>query len=703
MHSLSEHEVLIALIALAVILTLARAMAELARRIGQPEVLGELCAGFLLGPSVFGALLPSLHHAIFLNPSVSFVLSGMSWIGVMLLLLLAGIEVDLAILRQVAKPGILAAALAIIPSLIAGSLFASLVLGKTPPGGFFLGIVLSVTGVSVAAKILMERQQMRRRYAQVIVAAGVASEIVVWLFVAVVSAFHSSSPLLAGLIHAAYAIAFFAVMMTVGRRFTFWAMRRVRDVVQISHGRLTFVLALTFAAGAVTHALGLHALLGAFVVGVLLSQAPRTHEGLLEDLQTFTVSFFGPIFFVLAGMRVDVLKLGSLSAIATVLLLLIVAAGVKIGLATVGARLGGLGGWESGLVGLGVNMKGGTDVVVAVIGTELGLLSTRAYTMYAVVAILTVFFSPMLLSILEAKAPPKKEEQDRLESEEAERRSYVPKVERVLVPISKALLGSLAASVVEEIAASKHRRGQIFDITQLEVQRGSQTRQSSRAQEARRRLTGAGTLKTVELTERTVQEGSVVDNIVKASGEYDLIAIGARPPKEGGMLSLGEMADAIVDRASADVLVAIDHRAEHFDCSSARRILVPTNGLGPSMAAGDIAGALADGCHSELILLHVVQSAEGEQEQMVESAAGHLDDLVFRIGRLGVPVEKRVVVAGDAGQAILAELRDSHYDLLVLGGVDRGHDGRVYLGHTLQTVLTANTTPAILLVTHEHA
>src|SRR4051812_33576182 len=104
-HSLTEHQVLIALIALVLILVLARAMAELARRVGQPEVLGELFAGFLLGPSVFGVLLPSVHQSVLNEPSVSFALSGMSWIGVMLLLLLAGLEVDLTILRQVARPG----------------------------------------------------------------------------------------------------------------------------------------------------------------------------------------------------------------------------------------------------------------------------------------------------------------------------------------------------------------------------------------------------------------------------------------------------------------------------------------------------------------------------------------------------------------------------------------------------------------------
>lgn len=708
MQSLSEHDLLIALLALAIILVLARAMAELARRAGQPEVLGELFAGFLLGPSVLGALLPSLYHPLFLNPAAGTVLSGFSWLGVIFLLLLAGMEVDVAILRQHARPGALAAAFAIIPSLIAGSIFASLVLGKPPPGGVFLGIVLSVTGVSVAAKILMERGEMRRGYAQVILAAGVTSEVVVWLFVSVVSSFHSSSPLLAGALHTGYALAFFLIMVTVGRRAVFWLMRRVQDAAWIINGPVTLVLILTFLAAALTQALGLHALLGAFVIGVLLSQAPRANESLLKGLQSLTLGLFGPIFFALAGMRVDILKLNSVSAIAIMVLLLAVATVVKVGMSAIGARLGGQCGWEAALVGVGLNLKGGTDVVVAIVGTELGLLTTQAYTMYAVVAILTVLASPVILQLLAGKAPPTEEEQARLEAEEAARRSYVPKIERVLVPIGKQVFGSLAASVVEHIANSKHDQQQIFDITQLDTEHNSQRVPSQRAEGARRRLQEASNLGKVQVAEQKVESNGALEKILEASQNYDLVAIGAHPPRANGALSLGDLQDAIIDEAEADVLVVIDDQPGRFDADSVHCILVPTSGLGYSMAAGDIAGSLAEACHAKLVLFHVVSpsseatiSGENEEQQLIESASGVLDELAFRIGRLGVEVEKRVRVGRDAGDEILRELGREHYDLVVMGGVDRGHDKRVYLGGTIQAVLAKGKLPSILLVGHE--
>lgn len=707
MQTLSETDLLTALLALAVILILARAMAELARRVGQPEVLGELFAGFLLGPSVFGALAAPAYHALFLKPMVGTVLSGFSWVGVILLLLAAGLEVDIDLLRGLARPGILTAAFAIVPSLIAGTYLSALVLHRAPPGGLFLGIVLSVTGVSVAAKILMERGAMRREYAQIIVAAGVASEVLVWLFVAVVSSLHSSSPVVAGLLHTAYALAVFLFAMTIGRRFVFWAMRRVRDQTGIIRGQVTLVLALVFAAAAITQALGLHALLGAFVVGVILGRAPRTNERLLDGLQTLTVAVFAPIFFALAGMRVDILKLGTLHAIETVLLLLIVATAVKVGLGALGARLGGVRPWEAAIVGAGVNLKGGTDVVVAVVGTTLGLLSATAYTMYALVAIVTVLFSPALIGFLERRAPPTEAERERLEAEEAKSRSYVPRIERVLVPISKQLRSTMAASVVESIAVAKHRQGQIFDITEVEVRQRSQER-SPKAQEARDRIGEAGALATVEVTQRNVDPAEAASRILKASQDYDLIAIGAPLPRSKGALSLGALQDRIIDEADADILVAIDDKSDAFDAKAVQRILVPTNGLEYSMAAGDIAGSLADSCGAAVTLMHVVhpvpeaktRKSTGTRET-VDRAGGVLDELQFRIRRLQVQVDTRTAVASDAGQAIVEELRNGSYDLVVMGGIDRGRDGRIYLGHTIHSVLLEGKTPSVLLLTHE--
>ncbi|HLJ67492.1 MAG TPA: cation:proton antiporter [Chloroflexota bacterium] len=705
MQTLSEHQLLLALLALAVVLLISRSAGEIARRFDQPEVLGQLLGGFLLGPSVFGAILPAAYHALFFTGPVGFVMSGFSWIGAVLLLLVAGMEVDLQVLRSEARPGSLAAALAIVPSLAAGAIFAWFFLRAGASSALFLGIVLSVTAVSVAATILMEREQMRRRYAQVILAAGVGSEVLVWLFVSVVSAFRSASPLLAGVRSTAFAVAFFLFMMTAGRRLTFWAMRRVRDATWITNGPLSLVLVLTFGAAAITQALGLHALLGAFVFGVLLGRAPRNDERLTRGIQFLTIGLFGPIFFALAGMRVDILQLRSLSAVGLVLLLLAIATAVKVGCSALGARLGGRHGWEAALVGFGLNLKGGTDVVVAVVGTELGLLTTRAYSMYAVVAIATVLFTPGLMSFLEARAPVSQEEKERLEREEARRRAYVPRLERVLVPLQKQLLPTLVASLVQRIAVSKHEHGELFDITELDVEpNGRRAPDKTHAQET---LDAAAQLKQVEVSQKHVESPDVADIILRASVDHDLIAIGAHPPQNGKLLTLGKLQDRIIHEAKSDVLVAVN-AAESLDCSKVRAILVPTNGLEYSMAAGDVAGSLAESCGAEVVLMNVVHSdmdelfwRERDERRLKENAHGMMTELAFRLGRLGVSVSERVRVGGNAVEEILAELQRRDYDLLVLGTVDRGQNGRPYLGRSARDVLRKTQIPVVLLVSHQ--
>ena len=283
MHTFSEHQLLGAFLAIATVLLVTRGMAEVSRRLGQPEVLGELLGGFLIGPSVFGALFSSAYGTLFLNPAVSLALALLSWIGAILLLMIAGMEADLAILRQKVVPGLLAAAGAIGASIGVGLYIGTRVFGHEATSAFFLGLVLSVTAVSVVAKLLIEREALRRDYAQVMLAAGIAGEVLVWPLISIVSSVqHKANPFTAGLRSTGLAILFFAFMFTLGRRFTYWAMRRVADVTGIPNGELSLVLILLCVAAATTTLMGLHPLLGAFVFGVLLGKAPRATIVLLR-------------------------------------------------------------------------------------------------------------------------------------------------------------------------------------------------------------------------------------------------------------------------------------------------------------------------------------------------------------------------------------------------------------------------------------
>jgi Kef-type K+ transport system membrane component KefB/nucleotide-binding universal stress UspA family protein len=704
MHALSENQLLLVLVALGVILLCGRAAGELARRVHQPEVLGQLVAGFVLGPSVLGALAPLVYRTIFSEPPVGNGLSLFSWTGAILLLLLAGMEVDPAILRIQLKTGALTALGSIGASLVAGTLFAWLVLGQPPQSGIFLGIVLSVTAVTVTSTILLERGVMRRSYAQVMLVAGVSSEVLVWVFVSVISSAQGSSPLLAAAESVVSALGVFLFMLTFGRRFTVWAMRRVTDATHITRGPISFVLVLTFLAGALTHAMHLHPLLGAFIVGVLLRGAPRVSAPLAQSVQTMTLGLFGPVFFVLAGMRVDLTQLGGPSAIITIILLLVVASLVKIGFGGLGARLGGLSWWEAASVGVGLNLKGGTDVIVAVVGSELGFLSGSLYTTYAVVAMLSVLISPPLLTFLSKKAPPSTAEAERLAREEMAERAYLQRVERVLTPVAPPLFPALVADVVACIATTKQAHNQVFDVTRLDVEHRPEREPAS----SNGRTPGASRAnEAAPPAQRRADAQQPRDALAAAKG-YDLVAIGARPPQPASLLSLGRLNDRIINDGQTDVLVVVSV-GEVVSCGDANRILVPINGLEHSMAAIDVAACLARHNEAEVVLFHVARplvatwtdsTHDGKDDQALTAITGVMRGLAKQIGGQGLRVTHRVRTSDDPGAEILREARRDDYQMIVLGATTRGATAHLALGATTQEVLTQEHTPIVLLVSH---
>lgn len=705
MPGLTEHDLTLSLIAFAVLLLATRAMAELARRLGQPEVLGELLGGFLIGPSALGALFPTLFHQVFARPVVAQGMSLLSWIGAILLLLIAGIEADLVILRQKALPGLLSAAGAIGASLLFTSAIAIKLMHRPSTSAVFLGLVYSVTALSVVAKLLIERGALRRGYAQVMLAAGIASEVLVWPLISVVSSLHNGrNAWVAGFKSATLAITFFVVMLTLGRRFTFWAMRRVADVAGIANGELSLILLLVSVSALITAAAGLHPLLGAFVFGVLLARAPRATVALKERLQALTVSFFAPIFFGLAGMRVNLFDLHGAASIQGILLLLFAAGLLKILFGFLGARAGRLPFWESAAVGFGLNLKGGSDVVVAIVGTELGLLSSNLYTMYAVVAILTVLITPPILSIISARALPDDEEAERLNHEEARRRAYFSDMERVLLPDIPDLRPDLVASLIEHVARAKSLQREIFDITEVSTanQTASTSPPTEKADLVARCLSRAVENPHVSLQKIVIDKGPI-EAALEAAQAQQIVIIGSDSAGlDQSSLSFGQMHDALIRDAACDVLLTV-HSGSVLP--TPKRILVPVNGLEHSLAAADIAAYLASACNAELVLLNIAHTRvaamfwkEGGQRDVLQRGYTVVREAEFRVARLGAWVSTRVRLGADPAVAILAELNRRPYSMIIMGAIERTADGGLALGGTVEHVMNLATLPRILLV-----
>jgi nucleotide-binding universal stress UspA family protein len=332
-------------------------------------------------------------------------------------------------------------------------------------------------------------------------------------------------------------------------------------------------------------------------------------------------------------------------------------------------------------------------VIVAIVGVELGLLSPELYTMYAVVAIVTGIMSPALLDRLAARAPPSADEAARLEREEAERRAYVPRVERVLVPLVAPAHVELAKPLLEALASSKHALKETFDVTELRI--GDRDPGAAGLDEVEE-------LANVELTRRTVEPRGALHAVLEAAALHDLVAVGAKPPRRAHQLSFGRLQDAVIHRARSNVLVVVSAKDE---LPPARRILVPLIGLEYSLAAADVAAHLSLSWGAELVLLHAVLSEsaplrwhERDHARLWNAAHGIVEEAAFRARRLGVQVDQRVRAGRHPGQEIVRELERGAYDLVVVGCYDHGTRGRTYLGTTVEALVTRSKTPAALLV-----
>ncbi len=706
MHGFSEHQLLGAFLGMALVLLAARGVAELCRRLGQPEVLGELLGGFVIGPSILGALFPGAYHALFLNPSVSLALSLLSWIGAILLLMIAGMEADLAILRQKAVPGLLSAAGAIGASIAVGAFLGMRLFRLEPANAFFLGLVLSVTAVSVVAKLLIEREALRRDYAQVMLAAGIAGEVVVWPLISILSSVqHRAGPVVAGLKATALALLFFALMFTLGRRFLYWAMRRVADATAIPNGELSLILVLLCVSAAITTLLGLHPLLGAFVFGVLLGKAPRATIALKERIQAITIAFFAPVFFGLAGMRVNLFNLRGGASLRAIFVLFAVAGAIKILFGYLGARAGRLPFAEAATVGIGLNLKGGTDVVVAIIGTELLLMSPDLYTEYAVVAILTVIACPPLMNLLAANSQPGEQELQRLNREEARKLAYLADRERVLLPMAPELQPELPARLISAIATAKHAQKELFDVTELSFTEDLTLTRSATPDaliQASSVLSHAADFEHVVLERVTATDEDMFQALETAAEGQHLVTIGTDEVKADIALSFGPAQDRILREIETDVLLTVCGTP---DPPAIRRILVPINGLEHSLSAADVAAYIAKGSNAEIVLMTVMAPRLGpmfwrerKHRDLLQAGYTITREAKARIARLEIQLSERVVLAQTPAEAVMAELERERYDLIVLGGVMRSSERGISLGRTIEFLLHSATMPRVLLV-----
>ena len=485
---------------LVVLILVGRLLGEVMLRFKQPAVMGQLIAGLLLGPSLLGAILPDWQHALFpAAKEQKAMLDGIAQFGILLLLLLTGMEIDLKLVRQTGRASVFASLAGIaVPfacGVALGELLPDSILpdpGKRLITALFLGTALSIASVKIVATVIREMNFTRRTVGQVILASAIIDDTVGWIITAIifslalqgqVDAFSVAKSVLGTLI-------FMGLSLTIGRRVVFSIIRWVNDTFVSEFAVITAILLIMCVMATITDLIGVHTVLGAFVAGILIGESPILTRHIDEQLRGLIVAFFMPVFFGTAGLNADLTILKDPSILALTAGLIVIASLGKFGGAFVGGKLGGLTFPESLALGSGMNARGSTEVIVATIGLSMGVLNPNLFTMIVTMAVITTMAMPPMLRWALARIPMRKEEKQRLEREEMEQRGFVPKLERLLLAVDESANGRFASRIAGLIAGAN-----ALPTTVMHIKTDKKTGKAAANAEKEKAKTAAETVK----------------------------------------------------------------------------------------------------------------------------------------------------------------------------------------------------------------
>ena len=298
---------------------------------------------------------------------------------------------------------------------------------------------------------------MRRNVGQIIVASAVIDDTIGWIIIAIIFSLASKGSLdFASLAQSVLGtLAFLAISLTVGRRIVFRLIRRANDHLVSSAPVITVILLLMGAMALITHAIGVHTVLGAFVAGILVGESPILTKQIDEQLRGLISSLFMPVFFGLAGLHADLTVLKDPNLLLLTGVLVLIASIGKFAGAFLGGELGGLTRMESLALASGMNARGSTEVIVATIGLSIGVLSQNMFTMIVTMAIVTTMAMPPMLRAALSRLPLGKDEEERLEREEFEEKGFVANLERLLVAVDESPNGKFASRVAGLLAGAR--------------------------------------------------------------------------------------------------------------------------------------------------------------------------------------------------------------------------------------------------------
>jgi len=399
---LSSHEVTILLIQLSVMLMMGRLFAEAVRKIKQPAVIGEILAGIILGPTILGMINPDFFHSLFPVGSSSLVLDGFVQVAVVMLLFIAGLEVELHIVLQQGRQVIYTSTLGLIIPFAMGFFFTyffplffdSNAEQQHLAYSFFMGTAMAITALPVIARILMDLDIFKSRMGMLVISSAIITDLIGWLIFSVVLGMIGKDQNMLIWNTVMLTVGFTVIMLTLGRGLINRGLPWVNQKLTWPGGLLSLSLATCFLAAAFTKYIGIHAIFGAFIVGVALSDSEHFNKRAKEIAHQFINNIFAPLFFVSIGLKVNFMD--NFDPTLTLVIIAIAFTGKIIG-SGLGTRLGGYTWRESMAVAFGMNARGAMEIILGLIALENGLINERVFVSLVIMALVTSMSSGPLM------------------------------------------------------------------------------------------------------------------------------------------------------------------------------------------------------------------------------------------------------------------------------------------------------------------
>jgi K+:H+ antiporter len=693
------------------LLLVGRLLGEAMQRIGQPAIIGQLLAGIVLGPSIFGAVWPDAQHVIFPpGGEQRSMIDAVAQLGILMLLLLTGMETDLRLVKKVG-----AAATSVSISGIAVPFVCGFVLGELLPDAMlpkpdqrlitslFLGTALSISSVKIVALIVREMNFIRRNVGQIIVASAIIDDSIGWIIIAVTFGLASHGTVdLATLARSVLGTAaFLAISLTIGRRVVFTLIRWTNDNFISEVPVITMILVIMGGMALATHLIGVHTVLGAFVAGILVGESPILTRHIDEQLRGLITALFAPVFFGLAGLGSDLSVFRTPSLVWLMLTVIAIASVGKFAGAFIGGRLGGLSLRESLALGCAMNARGSTEVIIATIGLSMGALNENLYTVIVAMAVVTTTAMPPTLRWALARLPLGAEEKKRLEREEFETRGFVANMERLLIAADDSANGKFASRLAGLIAGANG-----MPVTLVHVPAPDDPEDAPPGKPAGRPHAHQAAAQAAKAAEAKRDGAAARIDVIKPSADvpieeaianeatkgYDMLVIGVEPPAAKG--AFDDRVNRIAARFGGPLAITVTRGAHSEDPAKSRlHILVPLTGTEVSLEATEVGLAIARATKAPITALYVsagksTRAGRGLRNavQPRERAEAILKEAVEMADRYDIDLRTAVKTDATVADAILRQAGASRNTLIVLG-VNRRPGETLFFGDVAAAIL----------------